>query len=64
MNGALQFVLPIVLLAVVIVLMIGVGGFGIGGVFNRNFGNRMMRLRIILQVLAVILIVALVALQR
>jgi len=42
---------------VVIVLMIGLGGFAGGGAFNSKNGNKMMRLRIIAQFAAVVLIV-------
>ena len=42
--------------AVVIVLMVGIGGFAKGGAFNVKYGNKMMRLRIIAQFIAVVLI--------
>lgn len=44
--------------AVVIVLMVGIGGFAKGGAFNLKYGNKMMRLRIIAQFVAVVLILA------
>lgn len=44
--------------AVVIVLMIGIGGFAKGGAFNLKYGNKMMRLRLIAQFIAVVLILA------
>ena len=44
--------------AVVIVLMIGIGGFAKGGAFNLKYGNKMMRLRLLAQFVAVILIMA------
>ncbi len=43
---------------VLIILMIGIGGFAKGGEFNRKHANRLMRYRIAAQALAVILIVA------
>ncbi len=43
-------------LVVLIVLMIGLGGFAFGGSFNRKYANKIMRLRILLQALAIILI--------
>ncbi|MCG7624144.1 MULTISPECIES: twin transmembrane helix small protein [unclassified Epibacterium] len=49
--------------AVVIVLAIGIGGFGIGGDFNRKNANKMMRLRIFFQFLAVVLLLGFVALS-
>jgi len=42
---------------VLIILMIGIGGFAKGGEFNRKHSNRLMRYRIIAQAVAVILIV-------
>ena len=50
-------------LGVMIVLMIGLGGFAGGGAFNKKHGNRMMRYRIIAQAVAVILIVGFVWLR-
>ncbi|MBN2760712.1 MAG: twin transmembrane helix small protein [Rhodobacteraceae bacterium] len=47
-------------LAVLGVLMVGIGGFGKGGEFNQKHGNRMMRWRLYAQFIAVILIVAFV----
>ncbi|MCV2894376.1 twin transmembrane helix small protein [Lentibacter sp. XHP0401] len=42
--------------AVLIILMIGVGGFAKGGDFNRKHANRIMRWRIGAQFIAVALI--------
>jgi len=33
----------------------GIGGFGAGGAFNAKYGNKMMRLRILFQFIAVVL---------
>jgi len=43
--------------AVLIILLIGIGGFAKGGEFNRKYSNKMMQLRILAQFIAVILIV-------
>ena len=51
-------------LAVLIVLMVGVGGFSKGGDFNKKYANKIMRLRIILQAIAIILIVSFVYLSK
>jgi hypothetical protein len=51
-------------LAVVAVLMIGVGGFARGGDFNKKYANKIMRLRLLLQFVAVLLIVAFVYFSR
>ena len=51
-------------LAVLAVLVIGVGGFARGGAFNRKYANKIMRLRLLLQFIAVILIVLFVYFAR
>ena len=45
----------VVCLLVVIVLMIGLGGFAFGGDFNKKYANKLMRLRILLQAIAILL---------
>ena len=57
------FILVILSMAVVIVLMIGIGGFGRGGEFNRKYANKLMRLRILAQFLAVAIILLFVYLS-
>ncbi len=44
-------------LGVLIILMIGIGGFARGGEFNKRHANRLMRYRIMAQAAAVALIV-------
>lgn len=51
-------------LVTVAVLIVGVGGFAKGGDFNRKYANRIMRLRLLAQFIAVILIVAFVYFSR
>jgi len=51
-------------LAVLVILMIGIGGFAKGGDFNRKHANRIMRLRIIAQAIAVALILVFVLLRN
>lgn len=56
----------IVLLAVfvvLIILMIGLGGFAGGGEFNKKHSNRLMRYRIIAQAIAVVLILGFIWLR-
>lgn len=47
-------------LAVLAVLLVGVAGFAKGGDFNRKYANKIMRLRLLLQFIAIILIVTFV----
>ena len=57
MAGDPLFVLVVLAMAAVaIILMIGIGGFGRGGEFNRKYANKLMRMRIIAQFVAVGLI--------
>ena len=46
--------------AVAVILMIGSGGFGRGGEFNRKYANKLMQLRIAAQFVAVLIILAFV----
>jgi hypothetical protein len=59
MGGFLLVALGIALLAVLGVLMTGVIGLARGGEFNRKYGNKLMRLRVLLQFLALGLILLL-----
>jgi preprotein translocase subunit SecG len=59
------FIIVILAMAVVaIILMIGIGGFGRGGEFNRKYANKLMRLRIFAQFIAVLLILLFVYFAR
>ncbi|TNJ41183.1 twin transmembrane helix small protein [Phaeobacter sp. B1627] len=60
MGSPLYILGILAMAAVVAALAIGIGGFGVGGDFNRRNGNKMMRLRIFFQFLAVVLMVAFV----
>lgn len=51
-------------LAVLIILLIGIGGFAKGGDFNRKHANRLMRYRIYAQAIAIALILAFVFIRR
>jgi hypothetical protein len=63
-NDPLFIVAAIACLAVVVVLMIGVGTFARGGEFNRKHANKIMRLRLLAQFIAVVLIVVFVYFAR
>lgn len=56
-NDPLFILAILACFAVLIILMLGIGGFAKGGEFNRKHSNRLMRYRIIAQAGAVILIV-------
>lgn len=60
LQDPLFIIAAIACFTVLIVLMIGVGGFARGGDFNRKYANKLMRLRIAAQFVAVILILVFV----
>jgi len=53
----LEIFAAIAMAATLVVLLVGVVAMFRGGEFNRRHGNRLMRLRILLQVVAVALLV-------
>ena len=55
-KDPLFIIVILAMAAVAIILMIGIGGFGRGGEFNRKYANKLMRLRIFAQFIAVLLI--------
>ena len=61
-EAVFPMLIIIALIAVLIVLGIGVIAMLRGGDFNRRYGNKLMRLRVLLQGLAIILILLFVAL--
>jgi hypothetical protein len=54
----------IAVLAVAVILMVGIGGFGRGGDFNRKHANRVMRWRLYAQAFAVALMVAFILVRQ
>lgn len=56
MSQALLIIALIACFAVLGVLLFGVSSFARGGDFNRKYANKIMRLRIIAQAIAVVLI--------
>ncbi|MAK09471.1 MAG: hypothetical protein CML36_03210 [Rhodobacteraceae bacterium] len=59
-----HIIIIIACLLVVIVLMVGLGGFAFGGEFNKKYANKIMRLRILLQAVAILLIIVFVYFSR
>ena len=64
MVDPLFYAIIIACLAVVFILMLGLGGFATGGKFNKNNSNKLMRYRIGAQFIAVVLIVIYVFLRN
>lgn len=63
MNDPFLLIIIIAVVAVLIVLMIGLGGFAKGGEFSMKNSNKMMRLRLFAQFIAVVLIAGYVYLR-
>lgn len=57
MSDPFYVIVVVAVLLVAIVLMLGLGSFTRGGDFNRKYANKLMRLRILAQAIAVLLIV-------
>ncbi|MGZ2256224.1 twin transmembrane helix small protein [Roseobacter sp. A03A-229] len=64
MGDPLFILIVLACLAVVVVLMLGLGGFAGGGEFNKKNSNKLMRYRIAAQFIAVLLIVLYVFLRQ
>lgn len=64
MRDPLFIVVAVATLTVLVILMVGIGGFARGGDFNRKHANRIMRYRIAAQFVAVVLILIFVAVRR
>jgi nitrogen fixation-related uncharacterized protein len=58
MNHLFDFLIPIALAAVLITLCVGIYALFRGGDFGRSYSNKLMRLRVALQFLAVLVLVA------
>lgn len=56
LHDPLFILVAIACAVVVVILMVGVGGFARGGAFNAKYANKIMRLRLLAQFIAVILI--------
>lgn len=63
MQDPLFVIVAIACLAVVAILLFGIGSFAKGGDFNKKYANRAMRWRIIAQFAAVLLILLFVWLR-
>ena len=63
-QDPLFIVVVISMAAVAIILIIGIGGFGRGGEFNRKYSNKLMRMRILAQFVAVVMILLFVWIVR
>jgi uncharacterized membrane protein len=58
MSHLFDFLVPIALAAVLITLCVGIYALFRGGDFGRSYSNKLMRLRVALQFVAVLVLVA------
>ncbi|MBV0913182.1 twin transmembrane helix small protein [Anianabacter salinae] len=63
-QDPLFLIVVVATLAVLVILMIGIGGFAKGGDFNRKHANRIMRYRIYAQAVAIVVILGFVFFRR
>jgi hypothetical protein len=61
MNNTLLVLLLLFMAATATVLLVGVTGFALGGRFNERWGNKLMRARVGLQLVAVVILGLLLA---
>ena len=60
MEAALPYLLGLAMLATLVVLVAGVVSFGVSGDFYRRHANNLMRLRVVTQGLAVVVLALIV----
>lgn len=63
-DDPLFFVVAAACIGVLVILMVGIGGFTKGGEFNRKHANKLMRMRLWAQLGAIVLILLFVWLRR
>jgi Hypoxia induced protein conserved region len=64
MSGFLFVLLMIAMVGTLVVLFVGLFAMARGGEFNRRYGNRLMRLRVMMQGAAILLFLALILAMR
>ena len=58
MHTLFNILIPVSLAAVVVVLFIGIYALFRGGDFGRSYSNKLMRLRVLMQFIAILVLVA------
>jgi len=57
MTGVFAILIPLALAAVLITLGVGIFALFRGGDFGRSYSNKLMRLRVLLQFIAIVILV-------
>jgi hypothetical protein len=58
MHTLFDILIPVCLFAVVVVLFFGIYALFRGGEFGRSYSNKLMRLRVLMQFIAILVLVA------
>ncbi|MEM9349688.1 MAG: twin transmembrane helix small protein [Pseudomonadota bacterium] len=61
MGDPLLVIAILACVLVAVILAVGIGGFAKGGEFNKQYANKIMRMRIVAQAAAVVIILILIA---
>jgi Hypoxia induced protein conserved region len=64
MDSVFSIIIPIAVLATFAVLVVGIVSMLRGGSFNAKYSNKLMRMRVLAQLIAVLLIAAFFLLSR
>ena len=62
--GTMQIILVLFMLATLVVVVVGVIAMAINGKLNKNHSNKLMRLRVLFQAVAILVFVLLIWLAR
>ena len=62
--GSMQIILVLFMAATLVIVVIGVVAMAVNGKLNKNHSNKLMRLRVLFQAIAILVFVILVWLAR
>ena len=62
--GTMQIILVLFMIATLVVVVVGVISMAINGKLNKNHSNKLMRLRVLFQAVAILVFVLLIWLAR
>ena len=62
--GTMQIILVLFMIATLVVVVVGVIAMAVNGKLNKNHSNKLMRLRVLFQAVAILIFVLLIWLAR
>lgn len=62
--GTMQIILVLFMIATLVVVVVGVIAMAVNGKLNKNHSNKLMRLRVLFQAIAILVFVLLIWLAR